>query len=69
MFTELTHVTDPKVLEQKVSEYNALVTELWDKLMGYEVQLVDQLEVGMCKTKCTPLLDLPYNMCLCNDEC
>lgn len=52
-------MTDPKVLEQKVSEYNALVTELWDKLMGYEVQLVDQLEVGMCQTKCTLLLNLP----------
>ena len=49
MFAELAHVTDPKLLEQKVSEYNALVTELWDKLMGFEVQLVDQLEVGTCQ--------------------
>ena len=51
MFAELAHVTDPKLLEQKVSEYNALVTELWDKLMGFEVQLVDQLEVGTCHIK------------------
>ncbi|XP_070188419.1 dynein regulatory complex subunit 3-like [Littorina saxatilis] len=44
LFAELTHVSDPKLLEQKVNEYNAHVTELWDTLMGLEVQLVDQLE-------------------------
>lgn len=44
MFLELSHMSDPKMLEQKVSEYNTLVTDLWDKLMGYELQLVDQLE-------------------------
>lgn len=44
MFTELGQVTDPKMMEQRVSEYNNHVTELWDKLMGLELQLVDQLE-------------------------
>ncbi|KAL8623453.1 hypothetical protein ACOMHN_061966 [Nucella lapillus] len=44
LFAELSQVTDPKLLEQRVSEYNTHVTELWDKLMGLELQLVDQLE-------------------------
>lgn len=44
MSTELGQVTDPKLMEQRVSEYNTRVTELWDKLMGLELQLVDQLE-------------------------
>ena len=47
MFLELQQMTDPKILETKVGEYNACVTELWDKLMGLEMQLVDQLEVCM----------------------
>ena len=29
----------------KVSEYNTMVTDLWEALMGLEMQLVDQLEV------------------------
>lgn len=44
MFAELSQVTDPKVLETRVQEYLARVNELWDKLMGFELQLVDQLE-------------------------
>lgn len=44
LFADLSHVTDPKILEAKVQEFNVHVTELWDKLMGYELQLVDQLE-------------------------
>lgn len=44
MFQELAQITDPKVIEQRVGDYNTVVTELWDKLMGYEMQLVDQLE-------------------------
>ena len=38
-------ISDQKVLEAKISEYNVKVTELWDGLMGLEMQLVDQLEV------------------------
>lgn len=38
-------MTDGKMVENKVQEFNNLVTGLWDKLMGLELQLVDQLEV------------------------
>ncbi|XP_005092481.1 dynein regulatory complex subunit 3 isoform X2 [Aplysia californica] len=44
VFIELQHMTDVKMVESKVQEYNNLVTGLWDKLMGLELQLVDQLE-------------------------
>jgi len=44
IFIELQHMTDPKMQEGKVQEYNNSVTGLWDKLMGLELQLVDQLE-------------------------
>ena len=39
-------MTDQKELEDKVAEYNSKVSELWDTLMGLELQLVDQLEVS-----------------------
>ena len=42
---ELIQISDQRLLEQQVSEYNQQISELWDKLMGYELQLVDQLEV------------------------
>ena len=38
-------MTDSKMVEAKVTEYNNMVTALWDKLMGLELQIVDQLEV------------------------
>ena len=41
---ELTQISDQRVLEQQISDYNKVISELWDKLMGYELQLVDQLE-------------------------
>ncbi|KAK3089457.1 hypothetical protein FSP39_003766 [Pinctada imbricata] len=41
---ELAQISDQKMLEQRVSEYNKQITELWDHLMGLELQLVDQLE-------------------------
>ncbi|XP_052068480.1 dynein regulatory complex subunit 3-like [Mytilus californianus] len=41
---ELTQISDQRLLEQQVSDYNKVIAELWDKLMGYELQLVDQLE-------------------------
>lgn len=45
MFTEMSSISDPKQLADRVQEYNTCITELWDKLMGLELQLVDQLEV------------------------
>ena len=38
-------MTDTKMVDNKLQEYNDQVTALWDKLMGLELQLVDQLEV------------------------
>lgn len=45
VFAELNHITDSNLLDQKVQEFNKEVTELWDKLMALELQLVDQFEV------------------------
>ena len=42
---ELSQISDQKLLETKVNDYNKQVSELWDKLMELELQLVDQLEV------------------------
>uniref|UniRef100_A0A0B6Y849 Uncharacterized protein n=2 Tax=Arion vulgaris TaxID=1028688 RepID=A0A0B6Y849_9EUPU len=33
-----------KFIDHKVTEYNNMISDLWDKLMGLELQLVDQLE-------------------------
>lgn len=44
IFIELQHMTDAKMVESKLEEYSNQVTGLWDKLMGLELQLVDQLE-------------------------
>ncbi|XP_052781894.1 dynein regulatory complex subunit 3-like [Mya arenaria] len=44
VFAEMNHITDSALLDQKVKEYNKEVTELWDKLMALELQLVDQFE-------------------------
>jgi len=44
---ELQTDQDPQVIETKISAYNTRVTEVWDKLMGLELQLVDQLEVSL----------------------
>lgn len=43
-FAELNQITDQSLLETKVQEFNRGVSELWDRLMGLELQLVDQLE-------------------------
>ena len=45
MFADFALITDPKMLDNKVQEFNDEVTKLWDNLMGFELQLVDQLEV------------------------
>lgn len=44
VFAEIVMATDASVLEGKMSEYHAEVNRIWDALMGYEMQLVDQLE-------------------------
>lgn len=38
-------ISDAKVLDSKLAEYDDDISKLWDTLMGYELQLVDQLEV------------------------
>jgi SMC interacting uncharacterized protein involved in chromosome segregation len=62
IFAELNHITDNSLLDQKVKEYNKDVTELWDKLMGLELQLVDQFEVCL---KCEKKLYYDINAILC----
>lgn len=37
-------MTDSAGIEQRVNDYNQRVTDLWDELMGLEMQLVDQLD-------------------------
>lgn len=41
---------DQTELEEKLSEYNDKVSQLWDYLMALEMQLVDQLEVCLFMT-------------------
>lgn len=42
---ELSNNQDQGFQEAKINEYNERVTELWEKLMALEVQVVDQIEV------------------------
>ena len=51
-FAELNQITDQSLLDTKVQEFNRGVSELWDRLMGLELQLVDQLEVGARNESC-----------------
>ncbi|KAL8619178.1 hypothetical protein ACOMHN_049960 [Nucella lapillus] len=44
IFKELVVTTEPGDVEQMVNDYNVRVTDLWDKLMGLEMTLLDQLE-------------------------
>lgn len=44
VFSEMTASSDPKAIEDLVTEYNRDVSDLWDKLMSLELQLVDQLD-------------------------
>jgi len=44
VFAELTTSNDAKQVEDIVAEYNRDVSDLWDKLMALELQLVDQLD-------------------------
>ena len=38
-------MSDPNGIESQITEYKEEVDKLWDRLMGFELQLVDQLEV------------------------
>ena len=51
-FAELNQITDQSLLDTKVQEFNRGVSELWDRLMGLELQLVDQLEVRARNESC-----------------
>ncbi|XP_077980345.1 dynein regulatory complex subunit 3-like isoform X2 [Glandiceps talaboti] len=44
LFTDLPLVSDQKVLDARIDEYHKEVNSIWDSLMGFELQLVDQLE-------------------------
>ncbi|XP_064618992.1 dynein regulatory complex subunit 3-like [Lineus longissimus] len=44
LFQELPQYTEQKLVETSITDYHNEVSELRDKLMGYELQLVDQLE-------------------------
>lgn len=44
LWVELNTISDQKIVEMKINEYNESTTDLWDSLMGLEMQLVDQLE-------------------------
>ena len=37
-------MSEGPALEDKMEEFNKETDQLWDDLMGYELQLVDQLE-------------------------
>lgn len=41
----MSQMSDHKMVEQYARDYNDTIQVLWDKLMGLELQLVDQLEV------------------------
>ncbi len=49
LWLELVQITDLKIQEEKIAEYNLRTTGLWDALMELEMQLVDQLEVDVVK--------------------
>jgi hypothetical protein len=52
LFQELPQITEQKLVETSITDYHNEVSELRDKLMGYELQLVDQLEVSMAVEDC-----------------
>ncbi len=51
------------MLEMKIADFNGKVSELWDTLMGLELQLVDQLEVNKFETTAISLNPIFYYMC------
>lgn len=46
VFNELMLITEQKVLEVRLHDLTEELSEMWDSLMGLELQLVDQLEVS-----------------------
>ena len=50
-FADLATSVDPAVVEKKIGQVNNEVSAVWTMLMGYEMQLVDQLEVNICSSK------------------
>ena len=56
VLTELGQISDPRVIDAKISELQEELNSVWDVLMGYELQLAEQLEVqwysaNLCGTK------------------
>ena len=46
-FADINSSADPMIVEKKIQKISDEITSVWTALMGYEMQLVDQLEV--CK--------------------
>lgn len=46
LWADLNQISDQKMLEMSIAEYNQRTTALWEMLMMFEMQLVDQLEVN-----------------------
>ena len=44
-FSDLSTMADSALVERKMNEMSEEIMQLWTALMGYEMQLVDQLEV------------------------
>ena len=45
VLTEMSQISDARVIDQKISELQEELNNVWDTLMGYELQLAEQLEV------------------------
>ncbi len=57
-------MSDSKMLEMKIADFNGKVSELWDTLMGLELQLVDQLEVRFISGSFHPATVHCTNYCM-----
>jgi len=44
VITEMSQISDARVIDQKISELQEELNNVWDTLMGYELQLAEQLE-------------------------
>jgi len=51
IWPQLESTTDKAEIQKILDEYNATLTILLDTLLDYEINLVDQLEVGFKLTK------------------
>jgi len=50
IFEQLAAMTNEVTAEITIAEYQQNVNELWDALMGFEMQLVEQLEVSFARS-------------------